>query len=212
MTRRNAILIVAVVLMAIGALADVITISQFGFHLWEPFENRTSVDRSTSLGQLASPVPTVTLTATPTPVPPLDRQLEEALSVSSSSARNVALLIVAQDAVLDRDYWTAIRAASATPSSSAQAKNLDFVVKCAIEDGLYDIAAEAAAKVKFTSDRDRLKIDVIEARRRATSDVMPSDVDRESMVASARFLNESKMGRLGPPENTSRLDEGYENT
>ena len=181
MTRGEAILIVAVVLMAIGALADVITISQFGFHLWGLFENRTSVDRSTSLGQLTSPVPTVTLTATPTPVPPLDRQLEEALSVSSSSARNVALLIVAQHAVLDRDYWTAIRAASATPSSSAQAKNLDFVVKCAIEDGLYDIAAEAAAKVRFTSDRDRLKIDVIEARRRATSDVMPSDVDRESM-------------------------------
>ena len=182
MTRGKPIWIVALVLMALGGLADVITISQYGFHLWEPFESSTSTKPSTSLGQSASPVPTIALTATPTPVAPLDRQLEEALSVASSSARNVALLIVAQNAVLKRDYWTAIRAAFATPSSSAQAKNLAFVVECAIEDGLYDTAAEAADKVKATSARDRLKIDVIEARRRATSEIVPSDVDRESMA------------------------------
>ena len=84
--------------------------------------------------------------------------------------------------MLKRDYWTAIRAASASPSSSARAANLGFVVKCAIEDGLYDFAATAADKVPRTSDRDRLKINVIEARRRTTSTVEPVDGDRESMA------------------------------
>ena len=195
MIKGKAISITTFVSLLIATAAGVITIGQFGFHLWEPFGNRTSIE---------SPVPPVTSTATttpvvlpvtltpthtPTPVPPLDRQLEEALSVTRSSARSVALLIVAQDAVLERDYWTAIRAASATSSSSAQAKNLAFVVECAIEDSLYDFAAEAADKVKYTSDRDRLKINAIEARRRATSEAtpiaseaMPSAVDRESMA------------------------------
>ena len=100
-------------------------------------------------------------------MPLLDRQLEEALSVTATAARNRALLIVAQDAVLARDYWTAIRAASASPSDSAQVENLTFVGRCAIEDGQYDFAAEAADKIRTNSARDSLKIEVIEARKRA---------------------------------------------
>ena len=103
-------------------------------------------------------------------------------TLPSTSARDFALLVVAQDAVLKKDYWTAIRAASATPSFSAQAKNLAFVVRCAIEDELYDLGAEAADRVKYRSDRDRLKIDVIEARKRATSEVVPLVANRESMA------------------------------
>ena len=183
-----------VVITGMSAIADAITISQFGFHLWEPFGSGSKTERPKSPGQSASPLPTIRVTATPTPVPPtrvtatptpvppLDRQLEEALSVSSTSARNVALFIVAQDAVLTRDYWTAIRAASATPWNSAQAKNLAFVVRCAIEDRLYVLAAEAADKIKTNSARDRLKIEVIEARRWSTSEILPSYVDRESMA------------------------------
>ena len=78
---------------------------------------------------------------------------------------------------------------SATSYSSDQATNLAFVVACAIEDGLYDFASEAADKVRYTLDRDRLKIDVLKARRRATSEATPvaseairSTVDRESMA------------------------------
>ena len=171
-----------VLLMSIGVIADAITISQLGFHLWEPFGSGGRIERSTSSDQLAPPPPTLTITPTPTPVPPLDRQLEEALSVAGTSARNAALFIVAQDAVLTRDYWTAIRAASATPSTSAQAQNLAFVVRCAIEDRLYVFAAEAADRIKATSARDLLKIEVIEARRWATSEVLPSYADREAMA------------------------------
>ena len=183
MTRGRVIWMVAIgLLMTLGGIADAITISQFGFHLWQPFDGGSNVERSESSSQLPSPRPTVAPTFTPTPIPPLDRQLKEALSVASSSSRNVALRIVAQDAVLTMDYWTAIRAASATPSSSAQANNLAFVVRCAIEDGLHDLAAVAANKIRSSSARDRLKIEVITARRQATSEVVPSSVDRESMA------------------------------
>ena len=188
------------VIVLLTAIAAVITIGQSVLHWWDlPFAGgSTSVPPAPASAppqrQRESPVPiavpilvptatpTVGPTTTPTPVAHLNKQLEEALSVSKSSAKNKALLIVAQDAVLKKDYWTAIRAASATPYSSAQAKNLGFVVRCAIEDGLYDFAAEAANKVKYTSDRDRLKLDVIEARRRATSKVEPLEGDREAMA------------------------------
>ena len=176
------------VIVLLTAIAAVITIGQFVLHWWDlPFAGgSTSVPPAPASAppqrQRESPVPIVGPTTTPTPVAHLNKQLEEALSVSRSSAKNKALLIVAQDAVLKKDYWTAIRAASATPYSSAQAKNLGFVVRCAIEDGLYDFAAEAANKVKYTSDRDRLKLDVIEARRRATSKAEPLEGDREAMA------------------------------
>ena len=188
--------IASVAIALLTTIAAVITIGQLVLHWWDlPFGGGASVPPAPAPTQrqresipAAVPIlvptvtPTVEPTTTPTPVAHLNRQLEEALSVALSSAQSEALFIVAQDAVLKRDYWTAIRAASATPYSSAQAKNLGFVVRCAIEDGLYDFAAEAADKVTYTSDRDRLKIDVIEARRRATSKVEPLEGDREAMA------------------------------
>ena len=184
-------------LLVIGGIADMITITQHGFHVWDPI-TRGSNDVSTNLpNRPESPSPTAVATATPTPVPPLDKQLKVALSVASSSARNRALFLVAQNAVLLRDYRTATRAASVTPSSSAQAKNLAFVVGCAIEDGLYDLAAEAADKVKTTSVRDRLKIEVIESRKKSTTDyktrhedVIISQVDRESMACFSSLASQ----------------------
>ena len=180
--------VVGVVLTVIGVIANVVTISQFGFYLWEPITNGSKIVRANPSARLESPSPTLTITATPTPVPPLDKQLEVALSVSSTSSRNEALFLVTQNAVLLRDYRTAIRAASSTPSRSAQAENLAFVVVCAIEDELYDLAAEAADKISVSSERDRLKIEVIESRKNATSDyktrhedVIISYVDRDSM-------------------------------
>lgn len=180
---------------SLTTMAAVITIGQFVLHWDLPFsDSRTLVPPvpapSSPPVQLESSVPTavpvlvptVGPTTTPAPVAHLNKQLEEALSVTRSSARSHALLIVVQDAVLNRDYWTAIRAASKSPSSSAQARSLGIVVKCAIEDGLYDSAAEAADRVKITSARDRLRIDVIEARKQETSDVQPSDGDRHTMA------------------------------
>lgn len=166
-------------LLIVGALADCITISQFDFHLWEPLGIGISSDQSV-VQEPKGPVSSAT--ATPTPVPPLDRQLDEALSVDITSSQNSALFIVAQDAVLAKDYWTAIRAASATATNSAQAKSLAFVVRCAIEDGLYDLAAEAAGEIRITSDRDEAKIEVIKARRWEATGVVPSHLGRESMA------------------------------
>ena len=174
-------------LSIVGAIGGLITINYFVVDLAELIRNGTSIERPTLLENSVGPdsasgatatsteatdtsteaIATSTeATATPTPIPPLDRQLEEALSVNGKTARNRALRIVAENAVLVRDYWTAITAASASPSSSAQAENLTFVGRCAIEDGQYNFAAEAADKIHSSSDRDRLKIEVLEARKR----------------------------------------------
>jgi len=189
MTRPKTILATVVLLAGLSAIADLITISQYDFHLWDPFVGNSSTDHSASPSRSASPRPALTLTATPTPtpVPPLDRQLEEALSVSGSSGRDAALFIATQDAVLTKDYWTAIRAAGASPSSSSQARSLGLVVRCAIEDGLYDLAAKAASKVRSPSSRDSLKIKVIDARRMADSEVATSSVGRDNRRSMACF-------------------------
>ena len=135
----------------------------------------------------ASPRPgriIVVSTPTPTPVIPLGRQLEDALSINSSTAQSNALLEVAQHAVLLGDYRTAIRAAAATSWPSNQGENLAFVVRCAIEDGFYDVASSAADRVESSSQRDSLKLEVIKATKEATSteETTPISVDRESMA------------------------------
>lgn len=178
-----------VIASVVGVIAGIITINYFVVDIMGLILSGTSIERSTLQDSLVKPdslsedpasEATVTLTkatATPTPIPPLDRQLKEALSVSSTSDRNKALLIVAENAVLVRDYWTAITAASASPSTSAQANNLTFVGRCAIEDGQYDFAAEAAAKIRATSPRDSLKIEVIEARKRVAMERVTQEID-----------------------------------
>ena len=197
MSRWKEITAVSVVVLAVmGGIANTITISQFGFHLWEPITSSSKELNENPPDPLAVPNPTPTVSPTATPVTPLEKQLKLALSVDTYSVRDKALFLVAQNAVVLRDYRTAIRAASAAPTYSAQANSLAFVVGCAIEDGLYDLAAEAAGKVKTTSVRDRLKIKVIESRKKSTSDyktrhedVIVSLVDRESMTCFSSLSN-----------------------
>ena len=88
---------------------------------------------------------------------------------------------VSRHAVLLLDYWTAIRAAEATPYNNEQASNLSFVVRCAIEDGEYDLAAEAASRINYSSNRDRMLNQAINAQRLAISESKPSPQNRESM-------------------------------
>lgn len=201
-TKAKLISAAIIALFLLGGVADAIAVTKFGFEQGNPFSERGSTADSNSSVQMAiptatlKPTPTLSATPTPTPVPPLGRQLEVALSVSITSERDTALLIAAEDAVLERDYWTAIRAASATPSNSAQARNLTFVVRCAIEDGLYDLAADAAGKTKIISDRDRLKIEVIEARRkaekRANTEIVTSRLSRMSRETMNCFGTDSE--------------------
>ena len=69
MTGPKLIVAIAVVLAAVSVIADLITISQFDFHLWDPFVGNSSTEHSASPGQSASPRPTVIPTATPSPTP-----------------------------------------------------------------------------------------------------------------------------------------------
>ena len=102
-------------------------------------------------------------TKTPSPIPPLDVHLEKALSITAYSPQGKALAIVATNAIIIDDYWTAIRAASLTPILSDQSTNLELVVKCAIEEGKFDIALEAASSVYLHSSQSRLTVMALEA-------------------------------------------------
>ena len=73
MIRPKLIVAIAVVLAAVSVIADLITISQFDFHLWDPFVGSSSTEHSASPGQSASPRPTLVPTASPTPTPVLAR-------------------------------------------------------------------------------------------------------------------------------------------
>ena len=151
---------------------------------------RVGDDPSESALRMASPqllnelkeTPTPAPTSTPTPVPPLEDQLRDALGVSGSTSQGKALFKVAQHAVVLMDYWTAIRAADASPSSSSQANSLSFVVRCAIEDGEYDMAAEAASRISGSTTQDEMRNEVIEARRIAPS-VQPTSIGDRSEMA-----------------------------
>ena len=187
MTRRRLIPTILVVAVILGLIADVIAVTQFGFQQGNPFGG-SAADEEPGLPKVFvpedfNPEPT----ATPTPIPPLDIQLTEALSVNGKSARGAALFKVAQHAVLESDYWTAIRAASATPYKSEQAEHLSFVVRCAMEDGIYRLAAEAADQIKYDSVRDLLKVEVIEARRLATFELDRLRYEQASRLSMACF-------------------------
>ena len=166
-TVRNVRAIASISFAIVGFISGLITINnQSGGHLWD----------LSSFG-----ISQVTPTASPTSVPPLDRQLEEALTISGTTARNHALFIVAQDAVIKRDYWTAIRAADASPGDASEAQSLSFVARCAIEDGEYDTAAEAATRIGGDVVRNKIQLEVIAARKSAPSEQTPYDGDRENM-------------------------------
>ena len=136
----------------------------------EPFAVPAASPVLVEPGSTVTPAPT----ATPTPIPPLDEQLERALTIPGSTARGEGLAVVASQAILLGDYWTAIRAAAATPGSTKQASNLELVVKCAIEDEQFSMAAEAASRVGGYTSRGRLMIMALEAQESAIKrEVLP---------------------------------------
>ena len=123
---------------------------------------------------LASQTPVVAEpTATPKPVPPLDRQLKTAQSISEPLIRDAAYLDIVLQAIILRDYWTAIRVAEATSTTGTQARGLKFVVKCAIEDRQYRDAEEAANRIDATNYHDQARREIIDARGSSTSGSEP---------------------------------------
>ena len=85
---------------------------------------------------LASQTPVVAEpTATPKPVPPLDRQLKTAQSISEPLIRDAAYLDIVLQAIILRDYWTAIRVAEATSTTGTQARGLKFVLSVPLRIG-----------------------------------------------------------------------------
>ena len=169
LTRKGVTLAILVVIGIVGLIADMLTINQLGGHLWDLSRIGTRNEEMKPLTQVTPELPTIVPTSSPTPIPPLEEQLKDALAVSGSSSKNMALFKVVQHAVLLTDYWTAIRAADASPGSTAQSESLSFVVNCAIEDGKYNVASEAAARISYTSIRDQMRNKVIDARKSAQS-------------------------------------------
>ena len=111
----------------------------------------------------------------------LENQLKVAKTVYYWDERAKALLIVAQQAILHGEYPIAIDAAAATPYLDNQAHNLAFVVRCAIEDGVFGSAMRAADLVEQTSSRDELISEVLAAQKRNILTPPTSVASRTSM-------------------------------
>ena len=145
----------------LGVIADVIAVTLFGFDQGNPFggANRSTI----SIISIESSVPHTPLGATtmPTPIPPFGIRLQLALSMDDEHKRSRALRSITFDAIVIGDYWTAIRAASAIPFDTTQALELSSVATCAVEEGLYELATEAAFRVQEKSAREDLKYFVV---------------------------------------------------
>ena len=76
---------------------------------------------------------------------------------------------VAETAVKMGDYKMAVKEASASPTYAERAKTLVFVVRSAIKEGLFDLADEAAEEIPRHKVQDSAKIDIIDARSKALS-------------------------------------------
>ena len=190
----------------VGGIGGLITITFFGYWIYgvisadnelqdsslkaigvgisSPPNNSVAIPAVTPSVVEPQPTATPAPTPTPTPIPPLGEQLERALSISQYSAQGDGLVSVAVQAILLGDYWTAIRAAAATPQWSRQAINLELVIKCAIEDGQFSMATEAASRATAYSSQSRLMVMALEARELAIRNHI--DIDIASVENSQR--------------------------
>ena len=74
----------------------------------------------------------------------------------------------------------AVKEALASPTYAERAKTLVFVVRSAIKEGLFDLADEAAEEIPRHKVQDSAKIEIIDARSKALSQLVPSTGDPAS--------------------------------
>ena len=124
----------------------------------------------------------------PAPVatfPSMREMSDAALSGGTPDGDDRASRKAAEIAVIVSDYEAAIKSASASPGLKAQSKALMFVARCAIEDGLFKFAADAASEIKLPDDRADVTVEVVKAQRVAEAE--PFSWFADTLYSSCRF-------------------------
>lgn len=142
---------------------------------------QTPLPELTSTTTTKSRTPTLAPSVTPTSSPSLVRDLEAARIIKNKRQRDQAYFNLTKNALVAGNYEMAIQAASESPSNLAQARSLILVINCAIDEELYDLADQAARKIKDDTNRDVRLSQVIKAGGSKPSKTEPSKNNRESM-------------------------------
>ncbi len=152
--------VAARVVMVVGALGTIGLIA-FAVTSWAVrayLPNGSAV--STPLSLTSKPSPTAT--PAPTPTPTLASLLEAAESIRSIDHRSRALRLVAETAVEQGDYDIAIKAGEGAIYRREVASGiLAFTALCAANDGLFDLAKEAASHIPTSDIHDRVLIEIL---------------------------------------------------
>ena len=159
----------------LGIVASLITIILFALGILRfPWSSDDEPQVVAPSAQSASPTPILS-----PEFESLEDFLRYAKSIPVPSERDQGLRTVAEFAVREGDYATAIEAGAYSPSSHEGAKTLSFVALCAAEEGLYETAYQTASKVRISAVESKVKREILNLRNRRSSDVAPSIDDRD---------------------------------
>ena len=160
-TRLVTYKILGAIAFSIMLSAAIVTLIDTPLGWWKWFSEPDDVNGPVSTNLIALPTLRPPATLPPTPTPSLERMLEAAKSLKTSSERDHALRIVAEAAVKESDYAVAIEAGAASPSSSGRSETLTFVARCAALEGMFTAAVKAADKIPVSSVHDSTKIEIL---------------------------------------------------
>ena len=96
----------------------------------------------------------------------LREMLAAANAMDGSIARDEAFRIVAETALDQGDYETAIKAGDASPTSTGSSQTLRLVALSAAKAGQFGWSAKAAKKIPQSIVRDTTTVDILKVKRR----------------------------------------------
>ena len=97
---------------------------------------------------------------------PLGGMLNAAKATHGSTARDDACMIVAETALRDGEYETAIKAADASGTDFGRSEALKFVAVSAANAGQFALAAKAANRIPQSYVRDSTTIEILKIQRK----------------------------------------------
>ena len=98
-----------------------------------------------------------------TQLPSFPRMLKSATSGGTYQGEDSLLFKIAEIEVIQHRYGNAIEAASKINSVDTQSEALTFVARCAIQEGLFNHAEQAAKEVDSAADKANLTVEVLTA-------------------------------------------------
>ena len=158
--------IVGAVLIALTAIAAIFTVIDTPRRWWKEIISRRGTKTNPPRPNV-SPSPCLSPKKITSSDPVTLRQaLAAAKSLDSSHDHDRAIRIVAEMAVMQGDYKTAIEAGNASISVHAQGETLSFVALEAAKQGLFITATKAAGDIIGSHTQGATMIKVLELKRK----------------------------------------------